>query len=169
VSINYRIEVYGIETDEGREYVAHFPALKGVAGGGISQKEAIESLLENAEYHLTFMKSKGYKIPKEDLFDEPKEYSGRFSVRTTSMVHEYLSRVSAEQGISINAYINNLFHLDMGGTLMLQKAEELKSTFLTALQKRMSSGTLVMSAPYIEGQYYYKLPENKEWEGNKYA
>lgn len=70
MSLNYKMEIYTINTEDGKEYVAHFPALKELAGGGQSQAEALECLLENAKEYMQWLVEDGYPIPKEGFFDE---------------------------------------------------------------------------------------------------
>lgn len=119
MSLNYKMEIFALETDEGFEYVAHYPALKGVSGGGESRQEAIECLEENAIYYIEVLHEEGFPIPKEDLFEEPKKYSGTFSVRTTPDIHESLTNQAKQHGISLNSHINNIFSRYIGREEML--------------------------------------------------
>ena len=128
MNVNYRMEIYAIATENGKEYVAHFPALKGLSGGGITQQEAISSLLEDFEYYVQVVKEEGLSLPKEDIYEEPEKYrsyKGNFTVRTTPEIHQYLTEESTRHNLSLNAYVNNLFSQDMGGRLLFEKAYEL--------------------------------------------
>jgi|LSQX01.2.fsa_nt_gb predicted HicB family RNase H-like nuclease len=133
MNLNYKMIVYGVKTEEGVEYVAKFPALKGVAGGGKTQEEAVKVLLEHAKEYMDDLKEDGYPIPEEDLFEEQKKYSGTFSVRVSPETHKYLAESASDEGLSLNAYINNLFSKDMGE----KNAVDVLANFFAKYQKQV--------------------------------
>jgi len=76
---NYKMIIYGIEAQEGIQYVAEYPALKGVSGTGIDPEHAMRDLEINSTVNLEALREANLPIPESDLLIQTK-YSGKLSV-----------------------------------------------------------------------------------------
>lgn len=103
--LNYKMSVYALESELGLEYVAEYPALKGVAGTGSTVSEAIEDLSINAEENIKLLLEVGLPVPVSDIVVDLEDYSGKLSVRLSKNMHRMLSEFSESQGVSINQCI----------------------------------------------------------------
>jgi antitoxin HicB len=102
---NYKMIVYANRFGEDIEYVAEYPALKGVIGIGTCDEEAISDLKTNAEAHLQVMLEQGFMIPEPDLFDMENEYSGKLSLRISKSLHRRMVERSKNEGVSLNQFM----------------------------------------------------------------
>lgn len=101
---NYKMILYAIETDQGLEYVAEYPTLKGVAGVGDTQIDAINDLHLNAEINIQALLEAGLPVPAEDITVK-NDYSGKLSVRLSKSLHQKLAEFAESEGVSINQCI----------------------------------------------------------------
>jgi predicted RNase H-like HicB family nuclease len=97
----YKMIIYAMETGEGLDYIAEYPALKGVVGIGLSEAEALVNLQVNAQINVQALKEAGLPIPDSDI-TEKNEYSGKLSVRLSSRLHRSIAELSSSEGVSIN-------------------------------------------------------------------
>ncbi|NLC34701.1 MAG: hypothetical protein GX760_05505 [Erysipelothrix sp.] len=104
--LNYKMEVYQIETDEGKEWVAEYPSLKGVLGSGLRQMDAINDLIVSANIHIKVMEDLGLKIPVEDNVKENREFSGKIAYRTSKRIHQAIYEYADEQNESMSNIIS---------------------------------------------------------------
>ncbi len=100
----YKMIVYTMKQGDSEEYVAEYPALKGVAGVGSSPFEAIENLMESAEVNVAALIEAGLLVPESDS-QTRNEYSGKLSVRLSSKLHRMVAELSKQEGVSINQCI----------------------------------------------------------------
>lgn len=101
---NYKMVVYAMKSEAGIEFVAEYPALKGVSGTGKSEVDAISDLLINAEVNLKARVEAGLSIPEEDLLERT-DYSGKLSLRLSTGLHQKVAELSVREGVSINHMI----------------------------------------------------------------
>ncbi|NLO70419.1 MAG: type II toxin-antitoxin system HicB family antitoxin [Porphyromonadaceae bacterium] len=93
------------EKDENETYwLAKSKVLNHVVGKGKTPEEAIQLLNEMEDTWLEFCESED-DIP-ELVPTEPLKYSGRISLRLSKQTHALAAKTAAEQGISLNQYIN---------------------------------------------------------------
>ncbi len=102
--MKYKMIVYTIKSGKGFDYIAEYPALKGVSGVGTSEFEAISDLIANAEVNIAALKEAGLPIPEEDSYIKT-EYSGKLSLRLSSSLHKKIAELSEQEGVSINQCI----------------------------------------------------------------
>lgn len=98
---NYKLIVYTMESGDTVDYIAEYPALRGFAGIGSTEVEAINNLKINAEANINALKEIGLPIPESDALIK-NEYSGKLSLRLSSSLHRRLAEVSLLEGVSIN-------------------------------------------------------------------
>jgi predicted RNase H-like HicB family nuclease len=101
---NYKMIIYGIEAQEGIQYVAEYPALKGVSGTGIDPEHAMRDLEINSTVNLEALREANLPIPESDLLIQTK-YSGKLSLRLSKRLHAQVARAADVEGVSINQYI----------------------------------------------------------------
>lgn len=112
MAYNYEIKVFPSKNNEGEIYwSAIFPEIKGIVGGGDSPEEAIKEAEENLSVYIQYLKEECEPIPQEYI--EPK-FSGKIALRTSKSTHLKLALKAEEEGISINALINNAIENYMG-------------------------------------------------------
>lgn len=100
----YKMIVYTMKSSGTEEYVAEYPALKGVVGVGKDAIEAITHLMESAEVNLAALAEAGLPVPESDSLVRNK-YSGKLSVRLSSKLHRMVAELSQNEGVSINQCI----------------------------------------------------------------
>lgn len=59
---DYKINLYQIDTDDGKEWIAEYPELKYCSGSGKTQEEALEMAEKEKEFYLDALKAIGEKI-----------------------------------------------------------------------------------------------------------
>lgn len=101
---NYPIKVFKIETDNGIEWVAEYPDLKGCVGGGGTPAEAVMEAEENKLLYLDTLLIMGKEIPEPKVQKQSKA-SGKLSLRISKSTHEDLAKSAHEEGISINQFV----------------------------------------------------------------
>ena len=119
----YKMIVYTMKSGDSFDYVAEYPALKGVAGVGTNEFEAISDLLANSEVNIAALKDAGLPIPEEDQLQRT-EYSGKLSVRFSSSLHRRLAEVSEHEGVSINQCIVEAVSMYVTNTTFESKVEK---------------------------------------------
>jgi len=98
---NYKLIVYTMESGDTVDFIAEYPALRGVAGIGSTEAEAISNLKINAEANIKALNEVGLPIPESDALIK-NDYSGKLSLRLSSSLHRRLAEVSLLEGVSIN-------------------------------------------------------------------
>lgn len=113
ILLNYNMNVFQIETTSGVQWVAKYPALKEVSGGGNTPDQAIESLKENAIVYLEFLIEQKDKIPPYDKPVIEESYSGNIPLRIPKKLHQQIKEIAQNQGVSLNSYIRDLIQADV--------------------------------------------------------
>lgn len=114
--------MYTMKSGDGFDYIAEYPALKGVSGVGTNEFEAISDLIANAEVNITALKDAGLPIPEEDSFLKA-DYSGKLSLRMSSSLHRNITELSELEGVSINQFIVEAVAIAVGKNITEQKVE----------------------------------------------
>ncbi len=120
MKMNYRIIVSPIMTDDGEEWIATYPDLKGCVGGGKTPQEAIKMAEEEKEFYLEALEAMGEKIPEP----QKNNYSGKISLRIPKYLHKKLAEQAENEGVSINSYLQTIISLYVGNREYEGKIEE---------------------------------------------
>lgn len=107
MEMNYRIELYTIDTVDGEQWVAEYIDIPHCVGGGVTQQEAIKEAKENLEIYLDTLKLLGKEIPSPSKHLEPVAYNGNISARLPKSLHKDLSEIAKREGCSINSILTN--------------------------------------------------------------
>ncbi len=108
----YEIRVIPNSDSEGETYwTAFYPAVDGCVGGGATVDEAVKEAEENLEIFLNYLSSKKSELPKEY---EELACNGKISLRVSKTVHQKLIYLATEEGVSINALLNNAISTYIG-------------------------------------------------------
>ena len=99
---NYRVMVHPIECEDNTVSWSATIIATGTVGGGDTPDEAVREAFENLEYHIEAMKKEGLAIPPED---GEAHYSGKFQIRVSPRLHEFIANIAEANGMSMNAYI----------------------------------------------------------------
>jgi predicted RNase H-like HicB family nuclease len=128
--------IYKMNNDDGLDFVAEYPALKGVSGVGSSPQEAIDSLIESAEFNIEGLKEAGLPIPLEDAYIED-DYSGKITLRLSKGLHRKVAEIANNQGISLNQYL--LEAISAYSSTQVMETEFVNKTFEFILNVTSSS------------------------------
>mgnify|MGYP006305131141 CR=1 FL=1 len=114
MSLSYKTEIEPFPVEEGGGYEAYHPTLgrSTCVAVGDTQEEALQNLKETKQSLFEFWLEKGLPIPlpeNENSYDQ--DFSGKILVRTTPDMHRQLFLKAKEQGVSLNAYINQAIAL----------------------------------------------------------
>ena len=119
----YRIE---IEPDPDGGYVAWIKELPGCITYGETLEETLELLEEAKRLYIETALEDGRELPAPL---SERQYSGRFLLRIPPSLHERLVEMAEDEGISLNALVNNLISSALSekriAHLLLQKIQEL--------------------------------------------
>ncbi len=91
--------------EEDGYFAARFPDFPGIITGGRTAEEAVRNAREALEGTLEAMRD--HKIP---LPAPKRTFSGQFNVRVPRTLHRTLVRSATEEGVSLNALVNQLLH-----------------------------------------------------------
>lgn len=113
----YAIHVDPVSEEYGEGFEALFPKLgRGVVGYGSTQSEAIEDLLDAAPGFLEALIETGQELPAPTPPREWDEFSGKFNVRVTKLLHAQLVRLAEAQSVSLNSLVQTI--LSSGATAL---------------------------------------------------
>jgi antitoxin HicB len=115
MKLPYEITVKELEEEEGGGVFLTIPLLGGAAVNAYgSTYDEARGLLENVkkDYFEIWLKE-GVPIP-EPQSDIEKGYSGKFVLRTRKDLHAQLAAMAREQGVSLNALVNDLINFALG-------------------------------------------------------
>lgn len=133
----YRFEVFTDYSSGEREYVVKYYDFENVIGVGDSIAEAIEDANENLDLYLQYCKEQNRSIPEPSIHEES-SFSGKVTLRMSRSLHKLVDKKSKEEGISLNAYLNeaiaaytNMPHNDdLSSELLDEKVRKIvKETF----------------------------------------
>lgn len=169
---NYKLIVYTMQSGDVIDYVAEYPALKGVVGIGVNEVEAILNLKINAEVNVQALKEAGLPIPESDS-NQRNDYSGKLSLRISSGLHRRLSELSEVEGVSINQCIVESVSMYVAGkTLENKLCEKLdKFNYLRVINDFKINYSVVELSGY-RGDGSYKVNEgyySKNYKEELYA
>jgi len=102
MSLPYKVVF--IPEEDGTAFTAMIPELEGCLAFGETIEEAYKMLIEAKELWLETALERGLDIPEPESI-EPKEYSGRFSVRVPRYLHRALAELAAAEGTSLNQLV----------------------------------------------------------------
>lgn len=102
--MNYGFVLQKMKVEEHIFWVAKSNDLKGCVGQGDTPEEAIEELSKNECEWLETAKENGIRIPECSLESE-NEYSGKFTVRISKVLHKQLAKQAELNSISLNSYV----------------------------------------------------------------
>ncbi|MDE8256921.1 toxin-antitoxin system HicB family antitoxin [Erysipelothrix rhusiopathiae] len=155
---NYKMVTYSIKSDEGIYWVAEYPSLPGVLGTDKDVEKAVLDLIENAKVHLEFLKEIGSEIPSEDALIED-NFSGRLTVRTSKKTHARIAYAAAQEGVSINQWINEAINYELGCETYRRVAME---PMLQEITQELVSLSNKSEKLFMESINQYKLRDEKE-------
>ena len=133
----YRFEVFTDYSSGEKEYVVKYYDFENVIGVGDSIAEAIEDAKGNLDLYLQYCKEQNRSIPEPSIHEES-SFSGKVTLRMSRSLHKLVDKKSKEEGISLNAYLNeaiatyaNMPHNDdLSSELLDEKVRKIvKETF----------------------------------------
>ena len=101
----YRFEVFTDYSSGEKEYVVKYYDFENVIGVGDSIAEAIEDAKGNLDLYLQYCKEQNRCIPEPSIHEES-SFSGKVTLRMSRSLHKLVDKKSKEEGISLNAYLN---------------------------------------------------------------
>lgn len=102
----YPFSVYQMVVEDHNFWVAESATLKGCVGQGETPEEAIQELCINEAEWLDMADELQMEIPTVPV-KSPSQYSGKFTVRVSSVIHENATLCAQKEGISLNQYVND--------------------------------------------------------------
>jgi len=100
--MNYKMELYKIETENGEEWVASYPDFNACVGQGKTEIEAISECNANLEVLTAYYKDENIPLPKPKRAEG---HSGKVLVRMSKTIHRVATELAEKEGVSLNAYI----------------------------------------------------------------
>ncbi len=104
--MKYGFQVYQMQVENHRFWVAESKALKGCVGQGDTVIEAVQELEINEDEWIEMAKELNVEVPEPSV-ESLDAYSGKFVVRVSPVIHKEASECAKQQGISLNQYVNN--------------------------------------------------------------
>lgn len=104
--MKYPFNVVFVREDIDSYWVARSTCLDGCVGQGNTAEEAITELEENEIMWLETAAAVGIKIPPIPV-EEDNQFSGKFSLRMSPIVHKKAVSLAKREGISLNQYVND--------------------------------------------------------------
>jgi predicted HicB family RNase H-like nuclease len=109
MALDYKIEILPIPEDQGGGYMARIPQFGelGIIGDGETKEEALVNMeqYKRDTFERYLAEGKSIPEPEEDLFEN---FSGKFVLRVPKYMHRQLALSAKENGVSLNALVNNL-------------------------------------------------------------
>ncbi|NLC65271.1 MAG: type II toxin-antitoxin system HicB family antitoxin [Erysipelothrix sp.] len=117
--LDYDVEIKRMDTTDGVRWVAYYPSLKGVMGGGKTPEEALKVLGKEAVEMVEFMREERDLIPESDEVIDLNAYSGRITLRMSKSMHRMVVETAKREGVSANAWINEAIGMLLGSKTRL--------------------------------------------------
>jgi predicted RNase H-like HicB family nuclease len=116
MGLPYKVELHHVKPSEGGGFILEIPELGRLSTNawGATLDEAYTMLEEVKRANIEDMLAQRLEIPEPQV---EKIYSGRVNLRMSPSLHRALADLAGQEGISLNATINNLLH--QGTTLTL--------------------------------------------------
>lgn len=123
-SIEYTIVIKKETVDNESWYIAYSTELgiNACHGIGSTQEEALNSFLFEKNAFIEFLYENGDYIP-EPSKEDTANFSGVLSLRTSPWLHSILANQAKEQGVSLNAWANQLLAHGSGNNAAYSKSE----------------------------------------------
>lgn len=155
----YTITVKKEATEDGLLFVARVRELPDVLVCEESAENAYEEALAVIETSKEMFDETQQEFPKPEE-SENKEYSGRLPIRTTKSLHKRLAQAAEHEGVSLNAYVNQLLSInytvkELGN--QLAQAQRLVYRFTENLSTMGASAASVYLATGHEGFNTYHI------------
>lgn len=115
----YKVTPHLVSSNNGVRWVAYYPSLKGVMGGGKTPEEALKVLGKEAVEMVEFMREERDLIPESDEVIDLNAYSGRITLRMSKSMHRMVVETAKREGISANAWINEAIGMLLGSKTRL--------------------------------------------------
>jgi predicted HicB family RNase H-like nuclease len=114
LGLDYKTIIEKQEFENECWYIAYATELgkRSCYGQGDNEIDAIKSFKEEKDSFIKYLYANELEIPEPLNLNK---YSGNFNVRTSSEIHYELVYQSKEQGISLNAYLNNILSSHITG------------------------------------------------------
>lgn len=103
---NFKMDVYRLDIDDTVSWVAEYPSISTVVGGGNTPIEAIKQLQENTNFFFECLEADGDPLPVEDDPVKFKACSGKIPLRTSKSLHFKAKELAKKEGISLNLFLN---------------------------------------------------------------
>ncbi|MCK4921616.1 MAG: toxin-antitoxin system HicB family antitoxin [Bacteroidales bacterium] len=107
-NLAYSLIIEKIQDEDGLQYYCYTEELGKYScyGIGETEVEAINHFKEVKEGFIEYLYGKELPIPEPRTKVNLESFSGKFTVRTSPQVHSILVKQADEQGLSLNAYVN---------------------------------------------------------------
>lgn len=108
MSINdYSVKITKLSPEMGDGYIAEVQELPGCIADGDTREEALSNIYEAIDLWIDVQKKVGRMVPEPKIYKGEKEYNGKISLRTSKSLHEALVKISENEGVSLNSFIND--------------------------------------------------------------
>ena len=108
--LQYSFEVRPLSDDEGSGWLISHPDLPGCIVVADTLEEAMVKREPVLAACLEAAKEHGHPIPEPSL----NKWSGKFNFRTSKSTHARMAAKAKAEGISLNAYLNQVVNRDLG-------------------------------------------------------
>ncbi len=150
--MNYPFKVYQTQVENHVFWIAECRCLKGCVGQGDTIDEAISELEENETVWLETAKECGIDIPSIPI-ETIDEYSGKFTVRVSPLVHMAAASYAQKENISLNQYIND--------AIVAQNTRHETVDYIAApVKKAIETFKMLLSSSYTFKDEMFKVPVN---------
>lgn len=107
-NLPYSLILESVQDEDGLLYRCYTEELGKYScyGIGDNEAEAINHFKEVKEGFIEYLFAKDMPIPEPKVKVDLDSFSGKFTVRTSPQVHSILVKQAEDQGLSLNAYIN---------------------------------------------------------------
>lgn len=161
--MKYAFDVYQTQVNGHVFWVAESKILNGCVAQGETIEEAIEELQVNERAWLEMAEEYDIPIP-DNVVKKCEDYSGKFMVRVSPLVHEEASKNAKRQGISLNQYVNNAIVATNTATTALDAIKpvisEVREMYSLTL-KELKTQSKVEYMPVPKMQERFKIISNK--------
>src|SRR5947209_12010222 len=102
----FAMQVKPLSEEDGGGFEALFPQLaRSLVGYGETQQEAVNDLLSAVPAFLQVMEASKQSLPAPEGPRKCDQFSGKFNVRVSRVLHAKLVRLADEQGVSLNSLV----------------------------------------------------------------
>jgi len=101
----YRFEVFTDIKNGYKQYVVKYFDFDNLFGVGDTIEEAIEEAKGNLKFYIDYCKDKNIPVPSPSVH-ESNGYSGKVTLRMSKSLHKLVDERAKNEGVSINALLN---------------------------------------------------------------